>query len=62
MKVYELVNALIELPAGMDVYVTAYPAGTHNRLTGVNTDEDMLLLNGDGQYTDDLDQARNGDD
>ena len=61
MKVYELISALVDMPAGHTVYVTAYPAGTHNELSGVNIDDDMVYLNGDGRYTDDLDNAMHGD-
>ncbi len=58
MKVWELISALAELPAGTDVAVTAYPGGTTNSLCGVNVDDDCVYLNGNGRYTDDLDAAR----
>ena len=58
MKIWELIAVLSELPAGTDVHVTAYPGGTTNVLTGVTVDDDIVHLNGDGRYTDDLDSAR----
>lgn len=60
MKIWELIHKLSKLEAGMDVYVTAYPDGTHNNLVGVVPDGDLVLLNGDGRYTDDLDPDQSG--
>lgn len=57
MKVWELIHELSKLEAGMDVYVTAYPGGTHNNLVSIVSDDDLVLLSGDGRYTDDLDSS-----
>ena len=60
MKVWELIAFLSEIPAGCDVRVSAYPGGTHNNLTATNVEDDTVYLNGDGQYTDDLDDVAQG--
>jgi hypothetical protein len=59
MKVWELMRDLGSLRAGADVFVSAYPAGTLNELSRVTVEKaDIIYLNGDGRYTDELDVAR----
>lgn len=58
MKVFELMSVLVDIEAGTDIYVSAYPGGTVNVLACVTGEDDMLCLHGDGRYTDDLDDAR----
>lgn len=58
MKAYELMAKLAEAPCSMEVCVTAYPGGTTNILKSVTIEDDLITLEGDGEFRDDLDQAR----
>lgn len=58
MKNWQLIAELSKLPAGADVWVTAYPDGTRNAIHVVRYEDDEIQVLGDGQYRDDLELAR----